>query len=100
MMGGAISICLRRSLMAVRTQINRVMGSPQKSADRPRTNFPKARSNSSWGASSSILKCQIRVLAEAAFVFVQEAHAFGRFEAIGFDRFVNLRLHLPLQFVF
>ena len=37
-----------RPLIAVRTHTSNAIGNPQKSAERPRTSFPKARSSSSW----------------------------------------------------
>ncbi len=46
-----------------------------------------------------MLDGEIRILFEAALVIIQQPHAFGWFQPIRFDRFINLNFHLPLQFV-
>src|ERR1022692_3439368 len=76
-----------------------VTGSPQNKADKPRTSRPKARNSSTFAASIPFLNGEVGVFLEAPLVIVQQAHAFRRFETVGFYRFVNLHLHLPLQFV-
>ena len=45
------------------------------------------------------LETQISVFLQPALVIVQQAHGFGGLHAVGLDGLVNLRLHLPLQFV-
>src|ERR1035441_741615 len=84
-----------------------VMGSPQNKADSPRTSRPSDRNSSALGAGSGMLEfdwgrqleAQVRIFLQPALVIVKQAHGFGGFHAVGFDGFVNLPLHLPLQLV-
>src|ERR1039458_10389413 len=95
------------SALAVWKHTISVIGSPQNSADNPRTSRPSDRNSSALGAGSGMfqidrtrqLETQISIFFQPALVIVQQAHGFGGLHAIGFDGLVNLRLHLALELV-
>src|ERR1035441_2083177 len=98
---------LSESALAVRKQTTSAIGRPQNKADRPRTRRPSDRNSSALGAGSGMaqldramqLKAQVGVLLQTALVIIEEPHGFGGFHPVGLDGLVDLRLHLPLQFI-
>src|ERR1035441_9257567 len=98
---------LSESALAVRKQTTRAIGSPQNKADSPRTSRPSDRNNSALGAGSGMaqldramqLKAQVGVLLQTAVEIIEKPHGFGGFHPVGLDGLVDLRLHLPLQFI-
>src|SRR5438045_8347502 len=88
--------------IAVCTETTRAMGSPQNSADSPRTKRRSEASSSVLrsGSGMTSLKREVSVFPKTALIVVQPSHAFGGFHPIAFDGVVNLRLQLPRQILF
>src|ERR1700745_766458 len=104
-----------------------VTGSPQKRAERPRTSRPSERSSSAlgtgagttgsgaivnWGSGACTIcmrtmvtrcrrsECEVGIILQPAFIFVEQPHGFRRLHAIRFDGFVDLGFHKPFEVVF
>src|SRR5688572_27346684 len=80
--------------IAVCTETTSAIGSPQKSADKPRTRRLSESSSTALrsGSGMGALESEVSVVPETALIVVQPSHALGRLHSVTLDRLVDLRL--------